>query len=64
MNILIENWESKIAYYTQLINEFRQKCQHKDFTINYCGSTGNMDENKYWQEYRCKECGKFWTEKY
>ena len=38
-------------------------CPHPNASKKHCGSTGNWDRNDdaYWIEYKCPDCGKFWT---
>lgn len=38
-------------------------CPHPSASKKYCGDSGNWDrsEDSYWIEYRCPDCGKFWT---
>ncbi len=38
-------------------------CPHLDASKKHCGSTGNWDRSDdcYWIEYKCPDCGKFWS---
>jgi hypothetical protein len=44
--------------------ELRKVCNHPAADKKYCGTSGNYDPtaDSYWIEYRCPDCGKFWTE--
>ena len=48
---------------TELEN-FQSKCRHTNAVHQYCGDSGNYDpsQDHYWIEFRCYDCGKFWTE--
>ena len=41
----------------------QEDCPHPDASKKYCGDTGNWDRNddSHWIEYKCPDCGKFWT---
>lgn len=43
--------------------ELQSQCQHPSASKKYCGDTGNWDrsQDSYWIEYRCPDCGKFWS---
>ena len=46
------------------ILELQEMCDHSgDLIYEYHGSSGNYDpsNNGYWIEWRCHDCGKFWT---
>ena len=44
--------------------ELREICTHPNVTKKYDGSTCNWDPNDdcYWIEFKCPDCGKRWTE--
>lgn len=43
--------------------ELQTLCTHPNASKKYCADTGNWDRNSdtYWIEYRCPDCGKFWS---
>jgi hypothetical protein len=43
--------------------ELKELCSHPDASKKHRGDTGNWDRNEdsYWIEYKCPDCGKFWT---
>jgi hypothetical protein len=43
--------------------QLKELCSHPDTSKKHCGDTGNWDRNQdsYWIEYRCPDCGKFWS---
>lgn len=45
------------------IDTLLSKCTHPNVNIQYKGDTGNYDPSadSYWIEYKCPDCGKFWT---
>lgn len=50
--------ESEIA---EEIRELREACPHSRHTETAKGSTGGWDKDQYWIEYRCPDCGHFWS---
>lgn len=43
--------------------ELQAACLHVNVDEKYKGNSGNYDSSadSYWIEYRCPDCGKFWT---
>ena len=43
--------------------ELQDSCPHANVDEKYKGNSGNYDSsaNSSWIEYRCLDCGKFWT---
>jgi hypothetical protein len=39
-------------------------CEHPNAEVKHKGDRGNYDPSmdRYWIEYNCPDCGKFWTE--
>jgi len=56
--------EGKVSYWEQKICELQEICQHPNVLKKHRGDTGNWDRgsDKYWIEFECPDCGKFWTE--
>jgi len=51
--------------YEALHNAFsnlQKVCKHKNTLTTYDSDTGNYDrsQDKYWIEYKCYDCGKYW----
>lgn len=51
---------------TRLISELKELqnfCTHPDVEKKYASNTGNYDPSAdfYWIEFRCPDCGKFWS---
>ena len=46
----------------QAERDLRDICPHPDASKKYRGSTGNWDRNDncYWIEWKCPDCGKKW----
>lgn len=44
--------------------DLQDSCPHVNVDKKYKGNSGNYDPSadSYWIEYRCPDCGKFWTE--
>ncbi len=42
----------------------RETCKHPSANAKHKGDRGNYDPSmdRYWIEYDCPDCGKFWTE--
>lgn len=45
------------------INLLQSECTHPDVKVTDHGNTGNYDPSAdcYWQEFKCPDCGKFWS---
>lgn len=43
--------------------DLQAACSHVNVSKKYCADTGNWDryDDSYWIEYRCPDCGKFWS---
>lgn len=43
--------------------ELQNLCSHPNASKKYCSDTGNWDrsQDSFWIEYRCADCGKFWS---
>jgi hypothetical protein len=50
--------ENKIRKYQDIV------CQHVNVIKTPKSNTGNWDrsDDKYWNEYKCSDCNKFWIE--
>jgi len=48
----------------QQINDLQVECAHTGVKKEYKGNTGNWDpnDNCYWINFSCPDCGKFWRE--
>lgn len=46
------------------IKEIQSVCTHEGLTGKYGANTGNYcrDDDSYWVDFTCPECGKTWTE--
>lgn len=44
--------------------DLQAACSHVNVSKKHCADTGNWDsyDDSYWIEYRCPDCGKFWSE--
>lgn len=44
--------------------DLQNQCNHVNVDKTYKGNSGNYDPsaNSYWIEFKCSDCGKFWTE--
>lgn len=62
--IKLKSLKEQLAHVTKQIEELNSTCTHPDVDKKYRGDTGNYDPsaNSYWIEYKCPDCGKFWTE--
>jgi len=56
--------DAEIARLVEERSVLRAKCKHTNAVYKYCADTGNYDPSSdcYWIEYRCYDCGKYWTE--
>jgi transposase-like protein len=55
--------EQIVALHEEL-QELRQKCPHPNLVVEHKGNTGNWDpnDNRYWTENSCPDCGKQWNQ--
>ena len=55
--------QKELARIHKRIETYQNKCKHKNVLIKECGDTGNWcpDDDRYWTEYRCQDCLKFWS---
>lgn len=46
------------------IIDLRAECTHPDAVFEYSADTGNYSEkdDRYWKDWICNDCGKFWKE--
>lgn len=56
--------KKKMAVLESDLKELRSACPHNDVKEVYLSDTGNYDltHDRYWVEYTCPHCGRFWTE--
>lgn len=52
----ISKWQKELYFYQDSI------CEHKDVVKKAGASTGGYDPNddRYWYDYDCPDCGKHW----
>lgn len=50
--------------YHEAIKHIQNNCEHKNVDKKYRGDIGNWcpSDDRYWIEYTCRDCNKFWTE--
>ena len=58
---LIESQQDELLHELGVLQSF---CKHKKATSEHHSDTGNWckQDDCYWVEYHCSECGKFWRE--
>lgn len=46
------------------ISDLRSECAHPNVIVTHHGDTGNycQADDRYWKEFTCPDCGKFWNE--
>lgn len=56
--------DSQFTYWENELKNLQSKCKHKNKDKVHRSSTGNYDPSadRYWTEFRCNDCGKFWSE--
>lgn len=56
--------EEKIKSLYNEVEQLRNTCTHPNADVKHKGDRGNYDPSmdRYWIEYNCPDCGKFWTE--
>lgn len=59
-----EEIQGSMATLNNELTILRSKCKHKNRTKKYKSDTGNwcISDDSYWIEFRCEDCGKFWSE--
>jgi hypothetical protein len=59
----VDALEKQINILENKKEKLMNKCKHNNAVREYKGNTGNYDPSRdsYWIEYRCYDCGKFWT---
>jgi hypothetical protein len=62
--IKLKSLKEQLAHVTNQIEELNSTCTHPNVDKKHRGDTGNYDPSadSYWIEYKCPDCGKFWTE--
>lgn len=55
--------QDKIATLNEQLKELQNLCRHPNVEKKYGGNTRNYDPSadSYWIEWKCPDCGKFWT---
>lgn len=58
---LIESRQDELLHELRVLQSF---CKHRNATSEPRSDTGNWckQDDCYWVEHRCPECGKFWRE--
>jgi predicted nucleic acid-binding Zn ribbon protein len=41
--------------------ELQDQCQHENLVKTYHSDTGAYSSQRYWTDFRCPDCGKFWV---
>jgi predicted nucleic acid-binding Zn ribbon protein len=41
--------------------ELQDQCQHENLVKTYHSDTGAYSSQRYWTDFRCPDCGKFWA---
>lgn len=60
----IEILDQEIQTLEEQKTKIQLRCRHTNATHQYRSDVGNWCKNddRYWIEFRCYDCGKFWTE--
>lgn len=66
MDSIKQRWntiDKNIKKYYKKLKELQEECPHTNVDKKYKGNTGNYDPSCdiYWIEFKCPDCGKFWT---
>lgn len=59
-----EEIERKLDYWNAELELLQSICKHKNAVFEYGSTGGCYGGDKYWKDWKCPECGKYWREYY
>jgi hypothetical protein len=57
----VECINSQIETLRETLVMVRGRCKHENHTKKPGSSTGNMDPDEYWSDFKCNDCGHRWA---